>query len=212
MLTSAGFGSTAARARFLGHRLCEAQRVALLLAEHDCFGLCSGIASTFEKCFFSRLVQGHQCSFQRLVPILIVALPSAYHELRPVSNGAVPITASSAQAGNRLFGGGHAWERMLGDRRTDKAFGTKQVLWASSLQQLASSASTVCSFGHTVLVGPAGTDFNIDGIAKGGKAARGRCSSSAATAADVDSLTPERGWVSVQVDSSPSFLNAPLYA
>ena len=49
---------------------------------------------------------------------------------------------------------------MLGDRRTDKAFGTKQVLWASSLQQLASSASTVCSFGHTVLVGPAGTDFN----------------------------------------------------
>ena len=71
MLTSAGFGSTAARARFLGHRLCEAQRVALLLAEHDCFGLCSGIASTFEKCFFSRLVQGHQCSFQRLVPILI---------------------------------------------------------------------------------------------------------------------------------------------
>merc|ERR1712070_434302 len=87
----------------------------------------------------------------------------------------------------------------------------KQVLWASPLQQLASSASTVCSFGHTVLVGPAGTDFNIDGIAKGGKAARGRCSS-AATAADVDSLTPERGWVSVQVDSSPSFLNAPLYA
>ena len=71
MLTSAGFGSTAARARFLGHRLCEAQRVALLLAEHDCFGLCSRIASTFEKCFFSRLVQGHQCSFQRLVPILL---------------------------------------------------------------------------------------------------------------------------------------------
>ena len=82
MLTSAGFGSTAARARFLGHRLCEAQRVALLLAEHDCFGLCSRIASTFEKCFFSRLVQGHQCSFQRLVPIFtflfgFVALPRA---------------------------------------------------------------------------------------------------------------------------------------
>ena len=102
---------------------------------------------------------------------------------------------------------------IVGERscRTDNAFGTKQVLWASPLQQLASSASTVCSFGHTVLVGPAGTDFNIDGIAKGGKAARGRCSSSAATAAGVD-LTPERGWVSVQVDSSPSFLNAPLYA
>ena len=116
MLTSAGFGSTAARARFLGHRLCEAQRVALLLAEHDCFGLCSGIASTFEKCFFSRLVQGHQCSFQRLVPFLIVALPSAYHELRPVSNGAVPITESSAQAGNRLF-----WARARVHTYTNKA-------------------------------------------------------------------------------------------
>lgn len=79
MLTSAGFGSTAARARFLGHRLCEAQRVALLLAEHDCFGLCSRIASTFEKCFFSRLVQGQNCRVQRLVAVLIGfgALPRA---------------------------------------------------------------------------------------------------------------------------------------
>ena len=53
-LTSAGFGSTAARARFLGHRLCEAQRVALLLTEHDCFAPES--RQSFEKCFFSRFV------------------------------------------------------------------------------------------------------------------------------------------------------------
>ena len=38
MLTSAGFGSNAAR--FLGNSLCEAQSVALLLAEHHCFALC----------------------------------------------------------------------------------------------------------------------------------------------------------------------------
>ena len=68
------------------------------------------------------------------------------------------------------------------------------------------------SFGAVLGTSPVTTYIeSAPGIAEGGKAARGRCSSSAATAAGVD-LTPERGWVSVQVDSSPSFLNAPLYA
>ena len=74
MLTSARFGSTAARARFLGHRLCEAQRVALLLAEHDCFA--PGSRPRLKMFFFfawysCRASTATLLRVQRLVPVLI---------------------------------------------------------------------------------------------------------------------------------------------
>jgi len=89
----------------------------------------------------------------------------------------------------------------------------KKVLWASSLQQLASSASTVCSFGHKVLVGSKGTDFkNMDGMAIAVDARRRMGQCQAPKPAGIDAFAPERGWVGVQVDPMPSFLNAPLYS
>ena len=89
----------------------------------------------------------------------------------------------------------------------------KKVLWASSLQQLASSASTVCSFGHKVLVGSKGTDFkNMDGMAIAVDARRRMGQCQAPNPAGIDAFAPERGWVGVQVDPMPSFLNAPLYS
>lgn len=89
----------------------------------------------------------------------------------------------------------------------------KKVLWASSLQQLASSASTVCSFGHKVLVGSKGTDFkNMDGMAIAVDARRRMGQCQAPKPAGIDAFAPERGWVGEQVDPMPSFLNAPLYS